>query len=791
MISWHNFGMTNHTFRSFFRSCVTAGLTIFGIVAIFSVIVYQQLPSVETLVDVNLQVPLKIYTADGKLIAEYGEKRRTPISIDTVPKQLVFAILATEDRRFFDHHGVDFRGLLRATYVLVSRGEKQQGGSTITMQVARNFFLSRQKTFTRKFQEILLAVKIERELSKNQILELYLNKIYFGKRAYGVEAAAEVYYGKSVTGLDLAQMAMLAGLPQAPSFINPLNNPEAALKRRAHVLGRMLHYGFIEQAQYDQAIVQPLSAEYHGRNVEFDAPYAAEWVRQLLVKYYGEEVYTSGFDVYTTIDSRYQRFAKDTVQQSLLSYDKRHGYRGPLSKVNVPENITPEVAASFVKTLQSTPKSGPLIPALILGLDEEKAAVFVQPGKLITLPVNALAWARREGALTLTVGNVIYLEPKGDGWQLSQIPQVGGALVSLDPHTGGVLALVGGFDFYQSKFNRVTQAQRQPGSNFKPVLYAAALENGFTAASIMNDAPIVFKDPTLEGFWRPQNSTKDFYGPTRLRVGLAHSRNLVSIRLLQNLGIKPAVEIAGKFGFDTETLPQSLSLALGSLVATPLQVVSSYAVFANGGYRVEPYIIHHIEDVNGNILYDCNPKVACQDCEALSNALDAPDYAKPLVAERILSPQTAYIMHSMLKDVITQGTGKQAMQLGRKDLAGKTGTTNDQFDAWFSGYHADIVTTTWMGFDEPKSLHEYAAQTALPLWMSYMSQVLKNKPERNFPVPDGIVTVRIDPDTGLLADPKQTNAIFEIFAKGTEPTTFAKKHTAEDEDKETSIESLY
>lgn len=791
MISWHNFGMTTHPLRSFFRSCVTAGLTICGIVAIFSVIVYQQLPSVETLVDVNLQVPLKIYTADGKLIAEYGEKRRTPIAIDTVPKQLVFAILATEDRRFFEHHGVDFRGLLRATYVLVSRGEKQQGGSTITMQVARNFFLSRQKTFTRKFQEILLAVKIERELSKNQILELYLNKIYFGKRAYGVEAAAEVYYGKSVTDLDLAQMAMLAGLPQAPSFINPLNNPEAALKRRAHVLGRMLHYGFIEQAQYDQAISQPLSAEYHGRNVEFDAPYAAEWVRQLLVKYYGEEVYTSGFDVYTTIDSRYQRFAKDAVQQSLLNYDKRHGYRGPLSKINVPETITPEVATSFVKKLQSTPKSGPLIPALILALDEEKAGVFVQPGKLITLSASALAWARRDGASTLAVGNLIYLEPKGDSWQLSQIPQVGGALVSLDPHTGGVLALVGGFDFYQSKFNRVTQAQRQPGSNFKPIFYAAALENGFTAASILNDAPIVFKDPTLEGFWRPQNSTKDFYGPTRLRVGLAHSRNLVSIRLLQNLGIKPAVEMAGKFGFDTDTLPQSLSLALGSLVSTPLQVVSSYAVFANGGYRVEPYIIHHIEDVNGNILYDCNPKVACQDCEALSNALNAPDFAKPLVAERILSPQTAYIMHSLLKDVITQGTGKQVMQMGRKDLAGKTGTTNDQFDAWFSGYNADMVTTTWMGFDEPKSLHEYAAQTALPLWMSYMSQALKNKPEHHLPAPDGIVTVRIDPDTGLLADPKQTNAIFEIFAKGTEPTTFAKKHAAEEEDKETSIESLY
>ena len=789
----------NNFISIFLRVLLSTGTAIVFALTVIILYTNAQLPPVKSLEDIQLQVPLKVYSADGKLIGEYGEKRRTPIKIEEVPNMLKLAILATEDRRFYEHNGVDLRGMGRAAMNLLASGRKSQGASTITMQVARNFFLTRKKTFGRKLNEVLLALKIEKELPKDRILELYLNKIYFGKRAYGVQAAAQVYYGTTVDKLDLAQMAMIAGLPQAPSAINPINNPDAALKRRNHVLKRMLHYRFIDKNQFEAANQEPVLANYHGRATEVDAPYVSEMVRRALVAKYGPEVYTSGYIAYATIDSRLQSFATQALQNGLLEYDKRHGYRGAVAKLPVSRKGKYDLD-EWMEKLRQYPRSGPLVPAAVTAVTPTEAMAILPNRQAIRVPFESMKWAKPQltrvivgqdpkSALDVTsVGEVIYVEPSQNEWRLSQIPEAEGALVTLHPKNGAILALVGGYDFNLSHFNRATQANRQPGSNFKPFVYAAALEHGYTAATVINDAPIVFYDEnSSDEAWRPQNDTREFYGPTRLRVGLTKSRNLVSIRLLQALGIGTALKVIRKFGFTKQQLPRTLSLALGTASVSPLEVATGYAAFANGGYKVNSHVLLKVVDDQGKTIYEANSPVVCPACQQLieakidpasseqtANAIDQlvqPENVPnlPPAAPQIISPQTAYIMTSILQDAIQTGTGRKARELNRQDLAGKTGTTNNQMDAWYTGYNQSLVTSVWVGFDELRSVQEYGSQAALPIWMKFMGSALQNVPETKPEQPRGIVTVKIDPKSGLLARPGQPNAIFEIFKQENAP----------------------
>ncbi len=783
-------------FHIFLRVLISTAISGFCALAVIILYTNAQLPPVNILEDIQLQVPLKIYTSDNKLIGEYGEKRRTPIPIQDIPQLLKLAILATEDRRFYEHNGVDLRGLARATINLILSGTKAQGASTITMQVARNFFLPRKKTFGRKLNEVLLAIKIEKELPKDKILELYLNKIYFGKRAYGVQAASQVYYGMNVDKLNLAQMAMIAGLPQAPSAINPINNPDAALKRRTHVLKRMLHYGFINEKQLNEAINAPIAARYHGRTVEVDAPYVAEMARKELVEKFGPDIYTSGFVAYTTVNSRLQTIASHSVQEGLLEYDKRHGYRGPYARLPVPTKGQIDFA-SWVEHLKTYPITSLVMPAGVISVKNDSLRAILPNQQQITVPFTTMRWASKQltrdslGAPPTSaqeianIADVIYVERGNNQWQFSQLPEAESALVAIHPKNGAILALIGGFDFEISNFNRATQATRQPGSNFKPFVYAAALEHGFTAATIINDAPIIYRDEATQESWRPQNNTRQFYGPTRLRVGLVKSHNLVSIRLLQALGIGKAIKTIQRFGFPRQNLPHSLSLALGSGTASPLEIAVGYAAFANGGYKISPYIVERVINSQDKVIFQANPPTACVECQLLvehqidpaptpANAIDA--LAKPQVpaqtmvaAPQIIDPQTAYIMTSILQDAIQTGTGRLARALNRADLAGKTGTTNNLVDAWYTGYNQSLVASVWLGFDESYALQEYGSQAALPIWMKFMGAALQNVPQTTLPQPRGLVTVKIDPATGLLARPGQANAIFEIFRQETVP----------------------
>jgi penicillin-binding protein 1A len=761
-------------------------LALMGFILSLFAFIYMEsfLPNVETLRHVQLQVPLRIFTADGKLIAEYGQKRRIPVTLDQVPKPLIKAVLATEDQRFFEHPGVDVMGLARAAVRIIQSGAKTQGGSTITMQVARNFFLSRKKTYLRKFNEILLALKIDHELSKDKILELYLNKIYFGNRAYGIATAARVYYGKPLAQLTLPQMAMLAGLPKAPSKINPLANPKAALKRRNHVLTRMLEVNYIDKATYDDALQTPLTASYHGRQIEIHAPYIAEMIRQAMAEHYGEKAYTEGFQVYTTINARLQRAAQNAVHTTLLSYDKRHGYRGPFGHLGDPAVEAPEDIITQLKKI--APVNG-LQPAAVITLTDRQATCLLANGQAAVIKWPQMRWARptldkgqvgprpQSAKEILNPGDVIRVQSKQGKWWLAQLPKAQGALVTLNPNNGAIEALVGGFNYDASKFNRATQAYRQPGSSFKPFVYAAALAKGFTLASVINDAPVVKNDPSLETLWRPQNDTKIFYGPTRLRIALIRSRNLVSIRLLQAIGIPYTLNFLKRFGFEPNKLPKTLSLALGSATVTPLQLATAYATFANGGYRIEPFIIDHINNAEGVTELKIVPKTT--DPSAPANQR----------AARVLSPQVAYLMTLAMRDVIQHGTGRAARVLKRDDLAGKTGTTNEQNDAWFSGFNGDLVTTCWMGFDTPQSLHEYASASALPMWIDFMRLALSDKPAHPLAQPANLITVRIDPRTGMRARPGQGNAIFETFRSNHVPKRQSSQVRDDNEDAATHL----
>ncbi len=783
-----------------------------------------KLPNIEALKDVRLQVPLRVYSRDGKLIAEYGKMKRVPMRYEQLPQEMVHAILAAEDDRFFEHPGVDYQGIIRAAVSLVLTGERKQGGSTITMQVARNFFLSRERTYTRKLNEILLSLKIERELSKENILELYLNKIYLGKRSYGVAAAAQVYYGKELNELTLPQFAMIAGLPKAPSAYNPIANPERALQRRNYVLRRMHELEFITAEQYQEGLNAPVTAKEHGFDTEMDAPYLAEMVRAEMLSRYGEDAYTYGYNVYTTVDSRLQTAANKAMHNNLIAYEHRHGFRGPEKHVDLAEDAG---SADWQKALEGMDSIGGLEPGLVIGLSENEAVVVLKDDSLHVIPWSGMEWARpyindnalgavpKKSSDILKRGDVVRVEQNEDGaWQLSQVPGVSGALISLEPSSGAVLALNGGFDFYHSKFNRVTQAERQPGSNFKPFIYSAALDNGFTPASIINDAPVVFEDNALESEWRPENYSGRFYGPTRLREALVHSRNLVSIRILQSIGINTAIDYVGKFGFKPEQLPHDLSLALGSVSLTPYQLVRGYATFANGGYLIKPYFIERIESSDGATLFEANPALACdeqcrrqrEERQVMANRLasdllgvpantqpseDRPVAAEqnsaepnsenqpqdatpePRFAERTVEPRNVYLIRSLMHDVIHRGTGRRALKLGRNDLCGKTGTTNDQRDAWFSGYNNDVVTTAWVGFDEPRSLGRYetGAHAALPMWIDYMREALKGIPEHRMAEPNGLVSVRIDAETGKYTSADNPDAIFELFRSENAPQT--------------------
>jgi penicillin-binding protein 1A len=760
------------------------------------------LPDVASLKDVQLQVPLRIYSRDGKLIQSIGEQRRIPVRYDQLPPKLIQAFLATEDDRFFRHHGVDWQGILRAAVANLKAGGIRQGASTITMQVSRGVFLSPKRDMKRKMSEIYISLLMETEFTKEQIFSLYVNKIFLGQRAYGVGAAAEVYFGKTLDQLTLAETATLAGIPTSPSTVNPVASAEAAKVRRSHVLGRMLELGYINQADYDTAKNSPMESRLHLPTIEVDAPYVAEMVRNEMQAKYGDDVYTAGYKVYTTVDSRLEAAATVALRTGLLEYDRRHGYRGATAKVDMAKAPTP---AALDAELDEYPVIGGLRPAVVEQVEAKSARIYVKDMGEVNLPWEKLSWARRQlpeekvdraptqASEILSRGDVIYTVGRTpESLLFVQVPQAQSALVSVDPHDGAVVALVGGFDFFQSKFNRVTQARRQPGSGFKPFVYAAAFDKGYTPASVVLDAPVVIDEEGNEKSWRPHEDTDKFYGPVRLRDALVHSRNLVSVRLMRAIGGDYTWNYVTRFGFDKSQLPNDLTLALGTAELSPLQVAIGYATFANGGFKVSSYYIDRVEDATGKILQQADPAVACAQCGKITDGpqprssgaagaraalLDeAPHDGKTLISQKnlapqIIRPQIAYLLADMMADVITRGTGQRARTLNRPDLAGKTGTTSDFHDAWFNGFNADIVTTVWTGFDSDRTLGagEEGAHVSVPTWTYFMHEALAGTARHPVAVPDGIVSVRISPDTGLLASSDNPKFIMEKFMEGSLP----------------------
>ncbi len=776
---------------------VAAGGFVYWLIA-------PRLPSVTSLKDVQLQVPLRIESADGKLIAEFGETRRTPVQIGNVPLQLKDAVLAAEDADFYHHSGIDLTATLRAAFqVMTHGGEKIQGGSTITQQVARNFFLSPEKTYTRKLTEIFTSFRIEHELSKDQILQLYLNKMFLGHRSYGVVAAAQYYYGKNLDQLTLPECAAIASTFQLPSLVNPLTNRERLIARRNWVLGQMLAHHFIDRAQYQQAIAAPDDAAPHEPPVEVDAPYLAEMVRRQVIQKLGSQALTDGYVVKTTIDSRLQALANQALHSRLEDYDHRHGYRGPEAHVALPDPAMPAALEHLLADY--FPVSG-LYPAIVTAVDAKQATVYVAGGQTLTLDAASLAWAHgyarkaqtggSGAAAILRPGDIIRVgrDDKGQ-WELSQIPKAQAAMVALSPEDGAVKALVGGFNFQLSKFNRAVQTARQPGSSFKPFLYSAAFNRGFTPASIINDAPIALPDPSKPGgLWTPSNDDNKFRGPMRLREALVQSVNLVSVRLLDAIGVRYAREYVTRFGFPLDAIPDNLSMALGTASVSPMAMARAYAVFANGGFLINPYYIAEIDNRDGKAIYKADPVTACRNCTArlldegrttdapqqpataagdpgalndTANGANGSESNAPLLAPRVIDPRNDYLVTSLMKDVIQSptGTGYAAKALGRTDLAGKTGSTNDHHDGWFCGFNSDLVTTVWVGFDDYSSLGkgEFGAKTALPIWMAFMGPALKDVPESSLPMPPGIVTATIDRTTGLPAAPGDGNTMSEIF----------------------------
>ncbi|WP_162299705.1 penicillin-binding protein 1A [Marinospirillum perlucidum] len=775
-----------------------------------------QLQDVENLLDEQLEMPLRVVSAEGDLIAEFGKYRRTPIEYEAIPQIYLDALLAAEDASYYQHPGVDIRGLLRAAVQLVTTGQIQSGGSTITMQVARNYLLTRDRTFARKIREILLSLKMEQLLTKQEIMELYVNKIYLGHRSYGIVAAASVYYGRPLQELTLPEQAMLAGLPKAPSAYNPLADPKRALIRRNWILSRMYKLGKIDDVSYEEALRSPITAAFHPTEVDLQAPYVAEAARQFVLERFSEEeAYTQGITVFTSIRSSLQRAANEAINKGILDYDQRRGWRGveqeaiplvseedsleedALARLEAEqsggmeqvqealadpraERLQAEYGVDFsnwLKVLDEIPVYGGLQPAIVMEAESDRLQVLKKGGEVVELTADAFAWAGRyhspywkdrsalPGDRLASRGDMVRLRPNASSdlpWMLAQLPELEAAMVSMDTASGEVTALVGGFDFQQSSFNRAQQAARQAGSVFKPFIYLAALEKGYTPATIINDAPVVFEDPALEGVWRPQNSSGTFYGPTRLREGLYRSRNLISIRVLNYVGIARAIRYIAQFGFDTDALPRDLSLALGSANVTPFDMTQAYARLANGGYEIDGHLVTRIEDKDGELLYEAEFPRVCRNCSGGQQEVKLDGRNFP-VAQRNVDEKAVYTMHSILRDVIDEGTGQRAQALQRQDIRGKTGTTNELHDAWFAGFNRDQVATVWAGFDQPASTGEYGANLALPMWINYMRVALHGQPEQTLARPEGLVTVRIDPETGERARPGQENAIFELF----------------------------
>jgi penicillin-binding protein 1A len=814
------------------------GLVLGGAFALACAFVYiaPSLPSAETMHSVELAVPLRVYTRTGGLVSQIGEQRRIPVRFEDIPPLVRQAVLAAEDDRFFQHSGLDWMGFTRAVFKVAVSGKAVQGGSTITQQAARNMFLSLDKTLRRKLAEVFVTYRMEHDFTKEQILATYLNVIFFGQRSYGIAAAAETFYGKRLEDLTVAQAATLAGIIQLPSRYNPVSNPKAAEMRRSYVLDRMTKLGYIDAATAAEARKEPVASRGFAPLSDVEAPFVAELARQELVARFGEAAVNAGYKVFTTLDGRLQTAANRAVRIGLMEYDRRHGYRGHLGKVALPAAPT---AAELDDLLSDYDAVSLLLPAVVTAVKDTTAEVHIRALGEATIDWDGLSWARpvvrggmgpnpRKAADVVKRGDVVYVVSNRRGTaQLAQLPQAQAALVSLDPNDGAVIAMVGGFDFHSNKFNRVTQARRQPGSGFKPFLYSAALEQGFTPASIILDMPVVLDSDNSEENWRPKNSGGEFGGPMRLREALVKSRNLVSIRILQSIGVDAAIEHAKKFGFDTRSMPRNLTLALGTQSVTPLQMATGYATFANGGFKVFPYWISRIEDSSGKVVYEAAPVIACAECEqdaavavaplvdvapaagepgraaALDAAVDAeladtsaaqpayrqqlrggdePEGLRPLtrlqggrgylpadrLAPRVLSPQNAWLMSDIMHDVATRGTGRRTQALGRDDLAGKTGTTganNEVPDNWFNGFNHQLVTSVWVGFDDQRSLgaNEEGSSTAVPVWNHFMREALRGVPSNRLPRPSGLIDLRISPWSGTLADPLDPEAITETF----------------------------
>ena len=795
------------------------------------------LPQAEELRDIRVQIPLSIYSRDGRLISQFGE-RRTPVDLEDMPPVIVEAVLAAEDDRFFEHPGIDYQGTLRAILLFVlNAGEPEQGGSTITQQIARQYFLTRDRTLVRKFKEWILAVRIEREFTKQEILDIFLNTTFFGQHAHGVAAAAQTFFGKPLEEISLSDAAIIAGIPRGPSIFNPISSPEAAKQRRAYVLRRMRELGYISAEEQRQALSVPVDGRRYGPEQQLDAPYVAEMVRAEMIRRFGLAAYTAGLKVTTTIDSRLQRAADDALRGALIDYDERHGYRGPLARIPA-EALVPGDASNaagrgdglpgaedghsesawrallddyepvagyrtgLVAGLEPIPRDDDAPTATLAVIDgsaaneddpemdeeqsgqELRALVYFNDMGLVPVELESVGWAApyidenrtgsRPGGVTdvLAPGDIVrFRETAAGALRLGQVPEAQGALVALDPMDGAVTALSGGFDFFLSNFNRVTQSRRQPGSAFKPFVYSAALDRGFTAASIFNDAPIVEPSPELEGFWRPTNYSEGFNGPTRLREALIKSLNLVSVRVMQQTGLPHTVDYVRRFGFDELAAPLNPSMSLGAGGVAPLDLAGGYAALANGGSYVEPYLIETVVDADGEMLFAAAPALVCRICEEpeqpeaeLLHSITDIFGARP-PAERIADAQNIYLMNDMLADVVLRGTGARAYrELGRTDLRGKTGTTNDRRDAWFAGFNGDIVAAAWVGFDQERSLGsgEQGARTALPMWIEFMRAALDGRPLNSMERPPGIIDVRIDPATGLATSSTETS-VFEKF----------------------------
>jgi penicillin-binding protein 1A len=793
-------------FRLFVQVLIgVTGITLAVAYALICSYVYLEptLPSVSAMKNNELAVPLRVYTRSGDLIAQIGEQRRNPVNYEQIPLIVRQAFIAAEDDRFFEHHGFDWQGILRSLFVNVTSGELQ-GASTITMQAARSAFFTQEQTVRRKLQEMFVTYRLERDFTKQEILALYLNVIFFGQRAYGVAAAAETYFGKQLDQLTLGEAATLARVPQWPSRYNPITNPQGATERRKYVLRRMRELGFVDAAAADAASAEVVSARAHRALADVEAPYIAEMVRIEIKNRFGDAALNAGYKVYTTIDGRLQTAANRALRMGLVDYTRRHGWRGAANKVELSGSESPEGLETLLDEFGSV---GMLQPAIVLSVAEKQAQVYVKGSGMAAIEWAGMSWAKRRvneltlgpepktAAEVLQRGDVVYVvrEKEGAPAELAQIPEAESALISLDPNNGAIMSLVGGFDYFegQGKFNRVTQARRQPGSGFKPFMYAAALAGNFTPASVILDAPIIMDDPGLEEVWRPENSGGGFGGPTRLREALVRSRNLVSIRLLKEIGVRPVIDYVQNFGFTKQELPNNLTLALGSMDVTPLEVARGFAVFANGGYRVEPFYIDRIEGPAGQIVFTAEPHTVCAECAPPVIAVSEADQAKQTVvsathvppmplpanarrtlpAERVISPQVAFMMNDIMKDVITRGTGRRALALGRSDLRGKTGTTNGPLDTWFNGFNDSLVASVWVGFDVPAPLGEgeEGARTAVPIWLDYMREALRGVPEKPVVVPEGIIEMKVNAVTGGKKD-ADLDPVFEYFRTDLLPT---------------------